>query len=134
MNNIFKILLVSIVGLFVLAGCRGGTAVYNVPTSEVGVQKGTSEDQVYQAIKTAGSQLGWIITKTKPGLAQGQLNIRTHMATVEIPYSTTSYAINYKNSMNLGYDSTKQTIHPNYNGWVTNLDNAIKVQLSQYID
>ena len=43
-----------------------------------------------------------------------------------------SYSIDYKNSLNLKYDSTKNTIHKNYNGWIQNLDNAIQVQLSQF--
>ncbi|AYJ80392.1 hypothetical protein AN286_09430 [Aliarcobacter cryaerophilus ATCC 43158] len=135
MTNIFKILLIGLIGVFILTGCRTGATVYNVPTSDISVKKGTTEDQVFKAIRTAGTQLGWIITKVKPGLAEGQLNLRGHSATVEIPYNRTSYAINYKNSSSgLKYDSAKQTIHPNYNGWVQNLNNAIRVQLNNLED
>lgn len=133
MKTILKLLLVSILGLFVLTGCRTAT-VYNVQGNHVEVKKGTSEDQVFKAIKTAGANLGWVITKTKPGLAQGQLNLRGNMAMVDIPYSTNSYSITYKNSNGLKYDASKQTIHKNYNGWVQNLDNAIRIQLNNLAD
>ncbi|WP_026802997.1 hypothetical protein [Aliarcobacter lanthieri] len=133
MNNIFKILLVSIVGLFVLAGCRAAS-VYNVVDTPVSLKAGVSDDNIYGAIKTAGAGLGWQITKVKPGLAQGQLNIRKHTAIVEIPYSANSYSIKYKSSSELNYNAEKNTIHNNYNGWVQNLSNAIQVQLNQLQD
>ena len=50
------------------------------------------------------------------------------MAKVDINYNTKTYSITYKDSSDLDYDGTK--IHKNYNGWIQNLDNAIKVQLS----
>jgi len=50
------------------------------------------------------------------------------MAQVDIKYSTIAYSITYKDSSNLKYDGTK--IHSNYNGWIQNLDKAIKIQLS----
>ena len=39
-----------------------------------------------------------------------------------------NYSINYKDSTNLDYDGTN--IHRNYNGWIANLDRAIKTQLA----
>lgn len=133
MKTVLKLLFISVLGLFALTGCRTAN-VYNVMDNPVEVRKGTTDDQVYKAIKTAGSSLGWIITKVKPGLAQGQLNLRDHMALVEIPYNTKSYSIVYKNSNALKYDANKQHIHKNYNAWVQNLDNAIRVQLNNLAD
>ena len=54
----------------------------------------------------------------------------SHTAIVEIPYTTKTYSIIYKDSTNLKYDAEKQTIHENYRGWIQNLDNAIKSRLS----
>jgi predicted porin len=129
MRNILKLVAIAIVGLVVLTGCRTAT-VYNVMDNPVDIKKSVSDDKMYKAIKKAGLGLGWQITKVKPGLAQGQLNIRDHMATVEIPYNQDSFSITYKNSLNLNYDASKNTIHSNYNGWVQNLSNAISLQLS----
>lgn len=129
MNNIFKILLVMVMGLFVFVGCTSKN-IYNVVDNPISVKKGITEEQVYKAIKTAGIGLGWQITKVESGLAQGQLNLRSHVAIVEIPYNTASYSIKYKNSTNLNYNADKNSIHRNYNGWIQNLDNAIKTQLN----
>jgi len=120
-----------ILALLFMSGCRS-SAVYNVMNTPAGVAKKTSDDQMFKAIKQAGISLGWIVKKVKPGVASAQLNLRSHMALVEIKYNKKEYSIIYKNSLNLNYDKEKGTIHSNYNGWIQNLDNAIKVQLSQY--
>jgi hypothetical protein len=54
--------------------------------------------------------------------------LRTHVAVVDIDYDQRAYNIRYKDSTNLDYTGT--TIHRNYNGWVENLDKAIKAQLA----
>jgi len=122
-----------LVALVFISGCRS-TAVYNISDASIDVPAKTSDDKIFKAIKNAGVQLGWIVKKSKPGVATAQLNVRKHMALVEIKYNKTSYSINYKNSMNLKYDATKGTIHKNYNGWIQNLNNAIQVQLTQLDD
>ncbi len=129
MKKILKISAIALIGLFVLTGCRTA-AVYNVSNSPVETENKVSDEQIYSAIKKAGVGLGWIVKKVKPGLAEGRLNLRTHMALVEIPYGKDGYSINYKKSINLNYDQEKGLIHSNYNGWVQNLDGAIQIQLS----
>jgi hypothetical protein len=129
MRNILKLLFIAIIGLVVLSGCRT-SAVYNVMDNPVSIKNEVADDAIFKAIKIAGLNLGWQITKVKPGLAQGQLNLRDHMAMVEIPYTKESFSIIYKNSSNLDYDASKNIIHSNYNGWVQNLRNAISLQIS----
>lgn len=129
MRKIVKYGVIVLLGLFVLTGCRTAT-VYNVSNNSVDTDKKVSNKQVYSSIKKAGLGLGWIVKKVGPGLAEAKLNLRTHMALVEIPYSKDGYSINYKKSINLNYDQKKGIIHSNYNGWVQNLDNAIQVELS----
>lgn len=58
----------------------------------------------------------------------GTLNLRSHMAQVDIRYTTTSYSITYRDSKDLNYDGSN--IHRNYNNWIRNLDQAIKQQLA----
>ena len=62
--------------------------------------------------------------EAEPGHIVGTLHLRKHMAIVDIPYSTNSYSILYKDSAQLDYNG--DTIHQNYNGWITNLNNAIQ--------
>jgi len=47
---------------------------------------------------------------------------------VDVNYGVKFYSILYKDSTELGYDG--QNIHPNYNGWIQNLDKGIRAQLS----
>jgi len=89
-----------------------------------------SSDQVKDAIIKAGRVLGWDIKEQKPGLLVGTLFIRTHMAKINIPYSKDAYSLLYDSSVNLDYDAANNTIHHNYNGWITNLNKGIKLQLS----
>ena len=134
MKTVLKLLLDSILELFVLSGCRTST-IYNATYHSFEVIKGTSEDEIYRDIKNAGTSLGWMITKVKPGLAQGKLNIRENTAIVDIPYSTKSYSINFKSgSDSLKYDPSKNTIHKQYNQWISRLDKSIQVELNRLAD
>jgi hypothetical protein len=63
-----------------------------------------------------------------PNMIVGTLNLRTHTAVVEIPYSTSTYSIKYRSSVNL--NEKDGMIHKNYNGWIQNLTRGINTQLS----
>jgi len=110
-----------------LAGCRSAP-VYNINNAAVVSNKPATLDGVSQAIVRAGNTLGWIMNADRPGHVLGTLHLREHTAVVDINYDEKSYSIKYKDSSNLNYDG--QSIHSNYNGWVQNLDKAIKAQLS----
>jgi hypothetical protein len=66
--------------------------------------------------------------QTNPGNVAGTLVVRDHKAVVDVNYDLKSYSIKYKDSTNLSYNGT--SIHSNYNGWIQNLDKAIRTQLS----
>lgn len=87
-------------------------------------------DDVRDAIKRAGAGLGWGMKEISTGSITGTLQLRTHTAVVGIKYDTKSYSIDYADSTNLKYDEKKRTIHRNYNGWIQNLDNAIRTNLA----
>jgi hypothetical protein len=108
-----------------LAGCRSAP-VLNINDAPIGGNR--SMQQVEQVIVDAGRNLGWQMTPQGPGRIQGNLRLRDHRATVDIAYSARSYSIRYKDSDNLHYDGS--TIHKNYNGWIENLDRAIRNRLS----
>jgi uncharacterized lipoprotein NlpE involved in copper resistance len=130
MNRKLIITLAIAVVTLALAGCPHQAPVYNVNNATVVTNvNNVSSEQVRQAIIRAGGGLGWIITEVGPGELEGTLNLRSHTAKVSIPYSTKSYSIIYKDSVDLDYNG--ETIHSNYNGWVQNLQKAIQVQLTQ---
>ena len=110
-----------------LGGCRSA-AIHNVSAEPLVANKPVSMDDVQKAIVRAGAGLGWQMKPVEPGLIVGTLNLRTHMAMVDIKYDTKTYSITYKDSSDLDYDG--KSIHKNYNGWIQNLDNGIRTQLS----
>jgi hypothetical protein len=114
----------------VLAACQP-MAIHNVADAPVSTSSGkaASATQVRSAIITAGTALGWSIKDDGPGRLEGTLRLRDHAAVVEIPYSGSRYSITYKSSENLQAGDGK--IHKNYNGWVQNLDRAIRAEISR---
>jgi hypothetical protein len=128
---ISKLLKVIIPGAMtiLLVGCAP-TPVQNIENAPVNASS-TNYDlsDVTKAIQRAGTGLGWQMKEQTPGHIVGTLHLRTHVAVVDITYTLDDYNINYKDSTNLKYDASNNTIHKNYNGWVQNLTNAINVQL-----
>jgi hypothetical protein len=104
--------------------------LYNVVSAPITTPSGknVSMQEVQTAIIRAGTGLGWQIAPEKPGQLTGRLTVRTHQAVVGITHDTKQYSINYKDST--GLDARDGQIHRNYNGWVQNLDKAIRTQLS----
>lgn len=116
-----------LVSAFLLSGCA--QPVYNVVDAPVVAASGTSPqmDAVKMVIIRAGVGLGWSMRPVRPGLIEGRLALRTHVAEIDVTYDTRTYNITYRDSTNLDYDGTN--IHKNYNGWIMNLDRNIRSQL-----
>jgi|HigsolmetaGSP11D_1036233.scaffolds.fasta_scaffold01838_7 hypothetical protein len=120
------LVLVSAIGV---VGCRSTVPVRNVEAAPIYTNTANPKlDDISKAIIRAGTQLGWQMRQKGPGFIEGELHLRKHMARVHIKYDTKTYNITYADSYELKYDG--QNIHPNYNGWIQNLDNAIRSQLS----
>jgi len=129
MRNTRWAAVVASVLILLAVGCRGSVPVYNVTDAPVAASKANpSLDEVSKAIVRAGAALGWQMKETKPGHMLGTLYLRKHVAVVDVDYSVKSYSIRYKDSTELDYNSGN--IHPNYNGWIQNLDKGIRAQLS----
>jgi len=111
-----------------LAGCTT-RPILNVTDQPVVTSAGkpVSADQVRNAIVKAGNSLGWVMTPVSPGLVNGRLALRDHLAVVDVRYTATTYSITYKDSTNLNYRDGQ--IHKNYNGWIENLDRDIRNEL-----
>ncbi|HSV17851.1 MAG TPA: hypothetical protein VLR71_05540 [Casimicrobiaceae bacterium] len=116
------------VALAVVAGCTS-RPVLNVAAEPVVVTPGkaATEENVRDAILRAGAGLGWVMRPVSPGVINGALNLRTHGAVIDVEYTPKSYNIVYRSSTNL--DAGNGQIHKNYNGWIENLNNAIRREL-----
>jgi len=127
----FAILVASAALAVTAGGCARTAPIVNVDNVPVTTPSGhpLTAAQVRSAIVAAGTSLGWRITEAGPGKLEGTLALREHTAVVDIPYSAKSYSIMYKRSEKL--NEANGTIHSNYNGWVTNLDRAIRTELAR---
>lgn len=127
-SPVAKILAILLLALAV-ASCRSAT-VYNVENASLTAAKPLTMEQVGTAIKRAGGSLGWQMRDVAPGHIEARLPIRSHLAVADVLYNTKDFSIKYKDSNNLSYDKSDNTIHSNYNGWIQNLQNAIIAQTS----
>jgi len=123
-----KLLFVALALMF-FASCRTAP-IYNVDHQAIATPAGKSltMKQVRAAIVRAGASRGWAMKDAGPGHLVGTLHLRTHVAVVDIRYTTKYYSIHYKSSKNLRYDG--KHIHSNYNGWIENLQHDITTQLT----
>jgi len=110
------------------AGCTS-RPVMNVAAEPVVVAPGktATSDDVRDAIMRAGAGLGWTMRPAAPGTINGTLSLRGHSAVIDVEYNPKSYNIAYRSSTNL--DASNGQIHKNYNGWIENLNNAIRREL-----
>lgn len=113
-----------------LGACGGTQPIQNVQNAPIILPPGkkVSMNDVTTAIMRAGTQLGWQMQPEGPGRISGRLALRTHLAVVDIEHDTKSYTIKYRDSQNL--DARDGMIHKNYNGWIQNLDKAIRAQVT----
>lgn len=128
MKLYFRIFIVAAL-FFMLAACKKQPIlqVDNIPVS-YSDRVSITADEVRDAIIKAGKDSGWRMTPAGTGHLEGSYILRKHTAVVDIAYTSTSYDIHYKKSVNLKYDGT--SIHRAYNSWVRNLKSAIDKRLA----
>ena len=118
--------------LFFIAGCAGTkpSVVQNINDSHY-FQKSVSLHKIERAIRMGASRKGWRTTKIKNGLIRADILVRRkYFVSVNIYYNTFGYKISYKNSRNLKYNPTDNSIHPSYNKWVRILEKNINYEMS----
>ena len=129
MSIIESIIVVLGISTVISLGACTTKPILNVNDAPVLTTKSLDAVQVRRAIVSAGVALGWQVVDVNPGVLRGTLKLRDHTAIVEIPYTTGKYSIIFKSGDNLGEKDGQ--IHKNYNGWVQNLDNRIKAELTR---
>lgn len=104
--------------------------VYDVVDTPISAVSGKtlSLDQVRSIIVQATKARGWIVQEVAPNHLVATITPRSHMAAVDITFTTKTFSIKYKNSDNLLYDGKE--IHRNYNKWVKLLEDDINRQLN----
>ena len=125
-----KIAIALVAGLLAVAGCRQDP-VYDV-TGASFVRPGASLGAVEDAIVRAGSKRGWLFEPAGPGHMIGSLNVRgKHFVKVDVNFDERGFSITRKETTNLKYDPSTNTIHKNYNSWIRNLESDIQLEMQK---
>jgi hypothetical protein len=95
------------------------------------VPAGLKIEQVGKAIKAALVGRTWQVTADEPGHIVSTINVREHMAKIDIVYDLQSIKITYVDSGELMYAEKKgqRMIHRNYLNWIQNLVNDMNRNL-----
>lgn len=97
----------------------------------IAVPAGLKVEQVSKAIRAALAGRGWAVTSEEPGHIVSTLNVREHMAKIDIVYDVQTITIKYLESGELMYAEKKgqRVIHRNYLNWILNLVNDMNRNL-----
>ncbi len=101
----------------------------NQPIPTVGHSLSTSK--IEKAIIRAGAQRGWVMSRNGKNKLLARVDVREHVAVVNITFSRRDFSITYNSSQNLRH--RKGNIHRNYNRWVNNLRNDITLELNKLV-
>lgn len=127
--------LFSTIGVTLLLGASstcwgwGAQPIQNVIDAPIATSSPVTAERVKSAIINSGVSLGWQMLETGPGVIQGTLHLRKHTAIVDVSFSTSTFSIVYKSSVNL--DEKDGKIHKNYNSWVQNMSRKISAELTR---
>jgi len=94
--------------------------------------KPVTPEQVRGAILGGAVSKGWQPSDAGPGKITANILVRNkHRVVLDIAYDTRQITITYRESTNLDYEMVdgKALIHPNYNRWIQNLIQGIRVEL-----
>jgi len=97
----------------------------------IAVPAGLKVEQVAKAVKAALMGRAWAITSQEPGHIVSTLNVREHMAKIDVVYDLQTIKISYVDSGGLMYAQKKgqRVIHRNYLNWIQNLVNDMNRNL-----
>lgn len=122
-------------GLLLVAALVFLMGARQVPLTDpepIAVPAGLRIDQVTKAIKAALVGRTWGVTSEQPGHIVSTLNLREHMAKIDIAYDVQTIRIKYLDSGELMYADKKgqRVIHRNYLTWIQNLVNDMSRNLT----
>jgi hypothetical protein len=97
----------------------------------IAVPAGLKVEQISKAIRAALAGRAWAVTSEEPGHIVSTLNVREHMAKIDIVYDVQTITIKYLESGELMYAEKKgqRMIHRNYLNWILNLVNDMNRNL-----
>lgn len=98
----------------------------------IAVPADLEQGQIVRAIKAALLGRTWTITGEQPGRIEATLHLREHSATIYVDYDRESIRFHHVASSNLMEGRNRRgelVIHRNYNSWLQNVANDLRIQL-----
>lgn len=125
-------LFVLVLPLLLVAGVANARQAPLTIPDPIPVPQNLSGEQVVRAIKLAMTARTWLITNEAPGRIEASINVRTHSARIVIEYDTAQIRLQHVDSTELQEEVDRKgvhVIHRNYNSWLQNLAQDIRLQL-----
>ncbi|EXI65557.1 MAG: hypothetical protein AW08_03077 [Candidatus Accumulibacter adjunctus] len=130
---------IALLSVSLVAQARQSVPIVDFPDNAVLTSSGKAltAEQVRYAITAAAQSHSWQISRAPNGDGlQAVLSVRgKHTVVVAIAYSPKTYSIAYHDSTNMNYSHDPNTqvrvIHPYYNRWVSELRDAIRMELNR---
>ncbi|MGF1695603.1 hypothetical protein L4D20_01145 [Vibrio kyushuensis] len=119
-------IIISLFLTLLLVGCGRVQPIMNIEDTPVAYEM--NNQQVKTVILEAAMKRGWVIKEVANSKITATVDVRSHSATIEIPYTNKYYSILYVDSNNLKADD--QNIHRSYNKWVSTLNRDIQQKLA----
>lgn len=117
-----------------LALLMGARQVPLADPAPIAVPAGIALKDVAKSIKVALVGRQWVVSDEQPGHIVATLNLREHMAKLDVTFDEAAVNLKYVDSKELLYEEKKgeRLIHRNYLNWVQNLvtDISRNLQLS----
>jgi hypothetical protein len=112
-------------GFLVLAGCSNHivpiASVHDQPLPVVA--QTLTPDELTRRVTAGATQMGWEIAPLGPNLLRATYIKQTHVVTVRISYSPTTFSVDFVSSINMEEDNGK--IHHKYGEWLQALSAGI---------
>ena len=126
------IIIVAVLACSLIAPVIHARSTELVEPAPVTISCNLSDEKMKEGIMRGGAMRGWMVVKQIPGNTElkyikGQ---NKHIITVNVSYTKNTFAVTYKDSVNLEYqvaeDGTRR-LHPRPVGWMSNLSGDIRV-------
>ena len=130
-----RFLLPLLIALLVFSvGCRK-TAVTPSGGPAAEIQAIFTVQDMREAILKGCADKNWRAVEIDAQTIEATMDVRgKRSVVVSIPYTATSYTINYKSSVKMKYKAKSDggaAVHGAYNRWVKSLDQSIQAQIGQ---
>ncbi|MBR4742551.1 MAG: hypothetical protein IK079_06640 [Desulfovibrio sp.] len=123
MKRIQILFFIVVMALSFSQGCKKYVPIENQNVSTAHHSLKIMQEGILEGCRTSG----WTAKVMSPQNIEAVLRLRSHIATVRIPFTENGYSINYKDSVNLTKDGK---IHQNYEGWILRLRNNIDFSIN----